>query len=54
MDKCECLKFIKELNDVDGILVPGGFGTSGVESIISSIKYARINKVPFMGICFGM
>ena len=50
----DTLNLSKELNDVDGILVPGGFGTSGVESIISSIKYARINKVPFMGICFGM
>ncbi len=44
----------KELSDVDGILVPGGFGTRGVEGKISAIQYARENKVPFFGICFGM
>lgn len=42
------------LNDVDGILVPGGFGDRGIEGKISAIKYARINKVPFLGICLGM
>lgn len=42
------------LHDVDGILVPGGFGDRGIEGKISAIKYARINKVPFLGICLGM
>lgn len=42
------------LKDVDGILVPGGFGDRGVEGKIESIKYARENKVPFLGICLGM
>ncbi|WNF37261.1 CTP synthase [Bacillaceae bacterium IKA-2] len=42
------------LNDVDGILVPGGFGDRGYEGKISAIKYARENKVPFLGICLGM
>jgi len=40
--------------DVDGILVPGGFGTRGTEGMIESAKYARENKVPFFGICLGM
>lgn len=42
------------LHDVDGILVPGGFGDRGYEGKISAIKYARENKVPFLGICLGM
>ena len=42
------------LKDVNGILVPGGFGTRGIEGKILSIKYARENKVPFLGICLGM
>jgi len=44
----------KKLKDLDGILVPGGFGARGVEGKILSIKYARENKVPFFGICLGM
>ncbi|HCW54297.1 MAG TPA: CTP synthase [Clostridium sp.] len=42
------------LKGVDGVLVPGGFGDRGVEGKISSIKWARENKVPFLGICLGM
>ena len=41
-------------SDVDGILVPGGFGYRGVEGKISACKYARENKVPYLGICLGM
>ena len=44
----------KLLNDVDGILVPGGFGDRGVDGKIAAIKYARENNIPFLGICFGM
>ena len=40
--------------DVDGILVPGGFGTRGVDGKIAAAQYARENNVPFMGICLGM
>ncbi|MBR4747665.1 MAG: CTP synthase [Desulfovibrio sp.] len=40
--------------DVDGILVPGGFGYRGVEGKICAIKYAREHKIPFFGICLGM
>ncbi|OGS23096.1 MAG: CTP synthase [Elusimicrobia bacterium RIFOXYA2_FULL_39_19] len=43
-----------ELSGVDGILVPGGFGDRGIEGKISVVKYARENKVPFLGLCLGM
>jgi CTP synthase len=42
------------LKDLDGILVPGGFGSRGVEGKIKAVEYARVNKVPFLGICLGM
>lgn len=42
------------LKDSHGILVPGGFGDRGVEGKITAIRYARENKVPFLGICLGM
>jgi CTP synthase len=42
------------LGDVSGILVPGGFGDRGIEGKILSIKYARENDVPFLGLCLGM
>ena len=42
------------LNGVDGILVPGGFGTRGVDGKIRAIEYARKHKLPFLGICLGM
>ncbi len=44
----------KFLNDVDGVLVAGGFGERGVEGKILSIQYARENSIPFLGICLGM
>ncbi|VVB70257.1 CTP synthase [uncultured archaeon] len=45
---------INSLKDYDGILVPGGFGSRGVEGMIKAINYARINNKPFLGICYGM
>ncbi len=42
------------LKDMDGILVPGGFGIRGVEGKIATVKYARENKIPYFGICLGM
>lgn len=42
------------LSDVDGILVPGGFGDRGIEGKIEAIRYARESKIPFLGICLGM
>ncbi|MFT6332750.1 MAG: CTP synthase [Lentimonas sp.] len=44
----------KELEDVSAILVPGGFGPGGTEGKIAMIKHARLNKIPYLGICFGM
>lgn len=42
------------LGDVDGILVPGGFGDRGIEGMIDAIRYARENRIPFLGLCLGM
>ncbi len=42
------------MKDVDGILVPGGFGDRGIEGKIKSVQYAREHKIPFFGICLGM
>lgn len=42
------------LSDVDGVLVPGGFGDRGIEGKINAINYARVNKIPFLGLCLGM
>lgn len=44
----------EKLGKYDGILVPGGFGSRGVEGMIAAIKYARENDVPYLGICLGM
>ena len=43
-----------KLRDVSGILIPGGFGKRGTEGKIAAINFARKNKIPFLGICFGM
>ena len=43
-----------QLEAVDGILVPGGFGKRGIEGMLKGIRYARENKVPYFGICLGM
>ena len=42
------------LSNVSGVLIPGGFGKRGSEGKIAAIKYARLNNIPFFGICFGM
>jgi len=44
----------EKLHKADGILVPGGFGTRGIQGKIHAIEYARTNNVPFLGICLGM
>ena len=53
-EKLENMPCEKTFCDVDGILVAGGFGHRGVEGKIEAIKYARENKIPFLGICLGM
>ncbi len=45
---------IKILNQFDGVIVPGGFGSRGIEGKISVIKYCRENKIPYFGLCYGM
>ena len=45
---------LKELKTVDGVIVPGGFGSRGVEGKIKAINYVRKNKIPFLGLCLGM
>lgn len=47
-------KSLKKLSQYDGVLVPGGFGSRGVEGIISAINYVRKNNIPYFGICYGM
>jgi CTP synthase len=42
------------LGDVSGVLVPGGFGSRGIEGKVQAIKYARENNIPFFGLCLGM
>ncbi len=47
-------KQVKELSQFDGVIVPGGFGTRGIEGIISAIKYVRTHNIPYLGLCYGM
>ena len=47
-------KSIKNLKHYDGIIVPGGFGNSGIEGLIKTIEFARVNKIPYFGLCYGM
>ena len=45
---------LNELKNYNGVIVPGGFGASGVEGKINAINFARINKVPYLGLCYGL
>ena len=47
-------KNLKELSSYDGILIPGGFGSRGIEGKIAAIQYCRKNKIPYFGLCYGM
>jgi CTP synthase len=47
-------KELKKLDAYDGVLIPGGFGTTGVDGKLSVIKYVRKHKIPYFGICYGM
>jgi CTP synthase len=53
LEKEPMLKDFKGFEDIDGILVPGGFGIRGAEGKINAIRYARETDIPFLGICFG-
>ena len=45
---------LRELGEFNGIIVPGGFGSRGIEGKISVIKYCRENRIPYLGLCYGM
>jgi len=45
---------LEELKKLDGIVIPGGFGTRGIEGKILAVEYARKNKIPYLGLCYGM
>jgi CTP synthase len=45
---------LSSLDEIDGVIVPGGFGYRGIEGKISAIQYIRENKIPFLGICLGL
>lgn len=45
---------VEELKNFDGIVVPGGFGEKGIEGILTAIRFARENKIPYLGLCYGM
>jgi len=47
-------KKIKELSRYDGVLIPGGFGSRGVEGKLRAIEYVRTHKIPYFGLCYGM
>ena len=53
-EKLKVSEIKNKLKNVSGILIPGGFGKRGTEGKIEAIRYARINKIPFFGICYGM
>lgn len=45
---------LKDLSNFDGVIIPGGFGSRGIEGKIRAIEYLRNNKIPFLGLCYGM
>ena len=53
-DKLKINQIKDKLKGISGLLIPGGFGKRGTEGKICAIRYARENKIPFLGICFGM
>ncbi len=53
-DKLKVSEIKKKLKNISGVLIPGGFGKRGTEGKIAAINYVRKNKIPFLGICFGM
>ncbi len=54
-DNCQTAEgAARHLSDVDGVLIPGGFGVRGIEGKIGAVKYARQNKIPVLGLCLGL
>ena len=53
-EKLKVSEIKHKLKNISGVLIPGGFGKRGTEGKIEAIKFVRMNKIPFLGICFGM
>mgnify|MGYP003322254191 CR=1 FL=1 len=53
-EKLKISEIKKKIKNISGILIPGGFGKRGTDGKIEAIKHARMNKIPFLGICYGM
>ncbi|MDC0236296.1 CTP synthase [Candidatus Pelagibacter sp.] len=53
-EKLKVSEIKKKLKNISGILIPGGFGKRGTDGKIEAIKHARVKKIPFLGICYGM
>ncbi len=53
-EKLKASEIKAKLKNISGILIPGGFGKRGTSGKIEAIRYARVNKIPFLGICYGM
>ena len=53
-EKLKASEIKTKLKNISGILIPGGFGKRGTSGKIEAIRYARVNKIPFLGICYGM
>jgi len=53
-DKKKAVENSKEITELDGIIIPGGFGARGVNGKLNIIEYARTHDVPFLGLCYGM
>ncbi len=54
VNQAQVAKNLKSLDTYDGIIVPGGFGSRGIEGKINTIQYVRENKIPYLGLCYGM
>lgn len=52
--QADVTKNLKELSNYGGVIVPGGFGSRGIKGKLEAIKFARINKIPYLGLCYGM
>ncbi len=53
-ERITCENIAEELNNISGVIIAPGFGDRGIEGKISAVRYARENKIPFLGICLGM
>jgi len=54
LEKCDDEQLSEKLNGMDALVVPGGFGSRGIEGMVKVLRYARENKLPTLGLCLGM